>query len=585
MRERASAAKRTGEKAGNRARGRKKIEVLRACFSWRRILGLLGLIWLPVGFARCQQAVEPPPTATPVRTADAVCSKCHEQIFQNYLGTPMANASGSAVSGAIPGSFTDEVSGVEYSVFSKDGGVWLAYERPSSKGLSGQQKLDYFLGSGAHARTYLYSLHGYWFESPAVYYAEKHGYDMRPSYHRDKEMPFNLPLNAGCLRCHVSGTQKEDPGTLNHYSGSPFLHVGITCEACHGDTTQHVASGGKTALVNLANLDPERRESVCLNCHLEGDSNIDHRGRSLMNFRPGDRIVDYASYYVRAGAGATNRGVSQVEALDLSMCKRMSGDHMTCTTCHDPHYSPMAAERGTYFRQKCLACHTEPRFATAHYSKTPDCTSCHMPQREAPDLAHSEWTDHRILRQPAAAKPAVPTNEEAKLVSVPGIRETPNERDLALAYYNMVENGNIAFAESAWTLLQTAEKADPQDPDVLVTLGFLAEVRGDRSQASEYYQRTLQLDPTRYTAAMNLAVLMARAGKLQDAADLWQKTFGHNEDITGLGMNLAAARCMLGDKTAAEDVLKRVLVYSLDHQPARQELNAMESGEQTCPAR
>ena len=495
----------------------------------------------------------------------------------------MANASGVAVNGAIPGGFTDKVSGVEYRVFTKDGGVWLSYQRPPGRELSGLQKLEYFLGSGSHARTYLYSIHGYWFESPAVYYAEKRGYDMRPSYHHDTEMPFNLPENAGCLRCHVSGTQKEDPGTLNHYSGPPFLHVGITCEACHGDPAQHVASGGKIPLVSLAKLDSERRDSVCLNCHLEGDSNIDHRGRSIMNFQPGDRIVDYASYYVRAGAGATNRGVSQVEALDLSMCKRMSGDRMTCTTCHDPHYTPTAAERGAYFRQKCLACHTEPKYATAHYSSTPDCTSCHMPRREAPDLAHSEWTDHRILRQPAAAPPPSSGNEEPSLVPVPGIREAPNQRDLALAYYNMVENGNVSFANSAWTLLQTVEKADPQDPDVLIALGFLAEARNDRVKAAEYYEMTLQQDPNRYTAAMNLGVLMAGAGKLQAAADLWQKTFARNEDITGLGMNLATARCLLGDKEAAEDALKRVLIYSPDHQVARRELDALESGEKTCP--
>jgi hypothetical protein len=34
--------------------------------------------------------------ATPVREADAICSKCHQDIFRKYLGTPMANASGLA---------------------------------------------------------------------------------------------------------------------------------------------------------------------------------------------------------------------------------------------------------------------------------------------------------------------------------------------------------------------------------------------------------------------------------------------------------------------------------------------------------
>jgi predicted CXXCH cytochrome family protein len=551
----------------------------------RRMLALAGVVSVccTVGSGAPQQTPQTP-LATSVRSADAVCSKCHQQIYDKYISTPMANASGLASEGVIPGGFTDEVSGVQFRVFTKDGAAWLSYDRPGT-GLQGQQQLEYFMGSGSHARTYLYSRNGYWFESPAVYYSEKNGYSMRPSFHHDKEMPFNLPIDPGCIRCHVSGALEQDPGTQNHYSGLPFLHGGITCESCHGDTTKHVASGSKVALVNLAKLDTERRDSVCLNCHLEGDSNIDHAGISIGDFKPGDSITDFVSYYVRAGAGASNRGVSQVEALNLSMCKRMSGAQMTCTTCHDPHYTPPAEKRAAYFRAKCLSCHNEAKFAASHYSKTPDCTSCHMPQRQAPDLAHSEWTDHRILARPQAAVADTSADQGAPtLIPVPGVRETPNSRDLALAYYNMVENGHQEFAGQAWTLLQATLTSDPNDPKVLVALGFLAEVKGDRTEAAQYYQATLKADPRNYTAAMNLAVLIARSGDLKGAASLWQTTFDRNEDITGLGMNLAAVRCMLGDKAAAEQALQRVLFYSPDHEAARQELAAIESGQQPCPA-
>jgi predicted CXXCH cytochrome family protein len=550
-----------------------------------RGLGLLSLILLPVKSAKCQQAIQPPALASPVSSADASCAKCHEKIFRSYLATPMANASGLAVDGAIPGGFTDKDSGVAYRIFVKDDAVSLAYDRPGERELHGQQKVEYFLGSGSHARSYLYSINGYWFESPAVYYAEKSGYDMRPSFEHEKEMPFNLPLNAGCIRCHSSGALKEDPGTLNHYAGQPFQNVGITCESCHGDTAQHLQSGGKAQPVNLAKLDSDRRDSVCLDCHLEGDSNIDHHGRSVMNFKPGDRITDFVSYFVRAGAGAANRGVSQVEALNLSMCKRASGDRMSCTTCHDPHFSPPAAERAGYFRGKCLGCHTDSKYSTEHFISTPDCTSCHMPRKEAQDLAHSEWTDHRILRHSDAVAPAADAGGGPSLIPVPGVRQDSNDRDLALAYYNMVANGDSAFAERAWPLLQAAEKADPRDSDVLVALGFLAQVQGDRSDASQFYEMTLKQDPSSYTAAMNLAVLMARAGQLEAATGIWQKTFARNEDITELGMNLAAADCLLGDRQAALQVLQRVLVYSPDHHAAHQELSAVESGQQPCRAK
>lgn len=581
---------RTAYPFGEAPTNQRSINVLSHFFRFARmrvapafLLALALSPWVPCGFSRPRRAPQTPSLATPIRIADAVCAKCHLSIFESYLTTPMANASGLARDGAIPGGFTNDVSGVQFRVFTKNGRAWLSYDRPDTP-LQGQQELEYFLGSGTHARTYLYSQNGYWFESPTVYYAEKNGYSTRPSFQRDKEMPFNLPVDAGCIRCHVSGALKQDPGTQNRYSGPPFLHGGITCESCHGDSTQHVASGGKIQLVRLATLDPERRDSVCLNCHLEGDSNIPHRGVSIADFKPGDRITDFVSYYVRAGAGATNRGVSQVEALNLSMCKRISGDRMTCTTCHDPHYTPSATQRASYFRAKCLTCHNESKFATAHYSRTPDCTACHMPQKQAPDLAHSEWTDHRILARPQDSLEES-TDEPPNLIPVPGVREVPNSRDLALAYYNMVENGHAEFAKQAWALLQVTLNTDPNDPEVLVALGFLAEVNGDRAQASQYYEATLKNDPGNYTAAMNRAVLLARSGDLKTAAELWQSTFARNEDITGLGMNLAAARCMLGDKTEAEQVLQKVLYYSPDHQAAREELAAIQTGQQPCPAR
>ncbi len=45
-----------------------------------------------------------------------------------------------------------------------------------------------------------------------------------------------------------------------------------------------------------------------------------------LNYRPGESIFSYLSYYVRADAKLTARGVSEVEQLDRSTCKRTSGD-------------------------------------------------------------------------------------------------------------------------------------------------------------------------------------------------------------------------------------------------------------------
>jgi predicted CXXCH cytochrome family protein len=544
---------------------------------------LIALSCAGSGFSR--QTAAPAPKVTSVRQFDAPCAKCHHQIYQQYLATPMANASGLATDGITPGTYSDAPSGITYRVLQRDGAAWLRYDRAGDENLHGEQKLEYFMGSGNHARTYLYSINGYWFEMPIAYYREKGSYDMRPSFQGQKEMPFNLPQNAACMRCHMNGAQVEDPGTRNHYKGLPFLHGGIACEDCHGDASGHVAHGGNGSILNPAKLDAERQVGVCLLCHLEGDVSVEHRGRSIMNYKPGDRIADYISYFVRSGAGGTNRGVSQVEGLYLSTCKRMSGAKMSCTTCHDPHSSPTAEERTSFYRTKCLTCHTDAKYATTHFNSTPDCTSCHMRKREAPDLAHSAWTDHRILARPDEVAPSQTHGGAVELISVPGVTSEATPRDVAVAYYQLVAAGEMSVAERARGLLEDVARSDPGDSDVVADLGFLAYLRGDPQKAAVFYESALSFDPNNFNVAIDLGVLLARSGNLQRAADLWSSTFGSNEDITELGMNVATAQCSLGERTAAEDALRRVLIYSPDHRAAQQELKAIKSGHQTCPPR
>ena len=125
----------------------------------------------------------------------------------------MANASGLAMDGMTPGTYSDEASGITYRVLERDGAAWLRYDRPGDNNLHGEQKLDYFMGSGNHARTYLYSINGYWFETPIAYYKEKGSYDMRPSFQGEKEMPFNLPQNA---RMHAMPYERSASGGSRH---------------------------------------------------------------------------------------------------------------------------------------------------------------------------------------------------------------------------------------------------------------------------------------------------------------------------------------------------------------------------------
>jgi hypothetical protein len=498
--------------------------------------------------------------AVPVKQADAVCANCHAEIFRKYLDTPMANASGLATDHLIPGDFTSISSGTKYRIHAEDHAAWLDYDDPQTPPAKGRMKLDYFLGSGHLGITYLYSLDKYLLESPVAYYTSANGYDMKPGFGGLREMPPAIPMEAACLRCHMSGVQHSDPGSLNHYAEEPFHSGGITCESCHGDTSEHVLTEGKAAVVNPAKLDPERRDSVCMSCHLEGDVSVEKDGRSPVDFKPGESITRYLSFFVYATAGATARGVSEVEQFNTSMCKRASGSKRSCTNCHDPHYTPPATERAAFYRGKCLACHNQPSFAREHHPENPDCTSCHMPRSKAENIPHVAWTDHRILRHPTLNLADASPVQSDDLVPIFSSSSTP--RDLALAYYAAAMEGHSSDRARAYTMLAAAHQASPDDVQVLRSLGILAGTGGDSQLAGILFRDVLKLSPTDQTSASNLAVLEAKTGDLQGALALLQPVFNRNQDSLGLAMNLAAVECMLGNGTAARSTIETALRYN-----------------------
>lgn len=521
--------------------------------------------------------------ADTVLHADASCAKCHRSIYRNYLKTPMANASGPASQVAIPSTFRDKSSQVTYSIATGNNGVALRYARTTPPILAGGYRLDYYLGSGHRGRSYLYSIDNYLFEAPISYYTAKKSYDLRPGYSNAQEMPAALLLNRKCLICHMSGVKSADQGTVNHYSGIPFLHGGITCEACHGDTAQHVAQSGDGGLIKLATLAPVERDSICMSCHLEAETSVPRGGGSLADFRPGDRLTDLVTYFVHAGqAASSGRAVSEVEALNQSGCKRASGDRMSCLSCHDPHFSPPPAERVSFYRAKCLACHSQKKFATAHYSNTPDCTSCHMRKSSTIDIPHDQATDHRILRIPSLPAAAGPVSPDAPLVPVPGVAEAVTNRDLGLAYYSIGLNGDSRAMRHAWDLLSGVVASDPDDVPVLAALGFMARGRGDGTRSANYLSAAYKLDPQDVYVANDLGVLLALSGNKSGARALWRSLFARNQDLVDLGNNLALLECETGDKPAAEATLTQVLAYSPDHQVTRQMLGQIQAGSRRC---
>lgn len=512
-----------------------------------------------------------PQKVTPVRVADAVCAQCHEQIYNSYLHTPMANGSGLAFNRLSPGSFYHQLSHIDYTLENKNGKATLTWRDTRKPGESGQWDLRYFLGSGHLGTTWLYSENHYLFESPVAWYSGKHRYDMKPGMTGVTGMLPGLPMESACMRCHMSDVRPSDPGTLNRYSGLPFLHGGITCESCHGDTRSHVLSGGKVAVVNPVRLDPEKRDSVCISCHLEGDVTVERAGRSTLNYRPGDSISDYLAYYVFTKSDPLARGVSEVEQFNSSMCKRMSGDRMSCTTCHDPHFTPAPAQKVAYYRSRCLTCHNQPAFIKTHHPDNPNCIGCHMPHNGSQNIPHVAWTDHRILArpQPESVEESTATNVLNPIFS-PGA----NQRDLGMAYYLAYIRGNHAEGAEAWKLLNSQKQSIQNDKAALDALGLLDVERGNYSAGEVDFQRVLTLDAKDLTALSNLGVLMAKEGKLEKSVQILGQAFHRNPEEAGLAMNLARIECAMGDVTGVQTTLRTALIYNPDINPIQEFLKS-----------
>jgi tetratricopeptide (TPR) repeat protein len=336
-----------------------------------------------------------------------------------------------------------------------------------------------------------------------------------------------------------------------------------------------VRTKGKAAVLNPAKLDAARRDSVCLQCHLEGETAVYRPDHSLATYRPGDALFDSVAYFVHQGeVGPDGRATSQYEALLQSACKRASGDRMTCTTCHDPHASETtatAAERVAFYRAKCLSCHTGAKFATEHHPEQPDCATCHMPRSKSEDIAHDQVTDHRIQIVKTASQQPHGTAMEAKKngALVPIGDEKPTDRELGLAYAQMTQRGDRGSAD--------------MDPALHTELGFLEQRSGDIHGADGEYRAALAADPDDGTARGDMAILFAGTGDYATAVRLWQRVFDADPAQAAAGYNLALGQCRLGQKEDAEATLKRLLRFAPDDQRARGLAAALAGGTRTCP--
>ncbi len=202
-------------------------------------------------------------------------------------------------------------------VFMRDGKAWMSYGRDHEPALHGESSLSTLLVlDSVDGLTFIRKM-GQWFEAPINYYsierAVGHGSKLRCNEDYAYRSAGGFELSS--LSCY--GCTDGAPRGSQQVRRASFSGAGVGCTACHGDPTQHLAERGHGAIVNPAKLTPVKRDSVCLQCHLEGDVAIYRRGHIACAVSSGGRSRGLCGVFCE---GECRVGGEDGPAVNMKLC-------------------------------------------------------------------------------------------------------------------------------------------------------------------------------------------------------------------------------------------------------------------------
>jgi hypothetical protein len=516
-----------------------------------------------------------------------VCGECHAAIAAQFRNHPMARTLEVVESENVESATVDHVRpkrdatirppGIrEYRVETTHEGM-LHHEQARDRNgrlIYDQSMLvDYAIGSGRRGRSYLIDRDGWLSVSPVSWFANGGQWDLSPGYDSAEHPRFDRQAENRCLFCH-SGRLNFSDRHSEKLESPPFLETAIGCERCHGPGDAHVKRhrsrmlGPETSddpIINPASLAPALRESVCNQCHLQGDVEILRFGRAYRDFRPGQHIGQVWTTFVTGSGVAANQqtvAISHVQQMRESRCFQNSEGRLGCTACHDPHSVPTVAERIEFFRHRCLSCHAERGCQLPmdrRLAQENSCIDCHMSKLDASDVPHTAQTDHRILVRPDQTRtsqlvtnktgqpnvfderayrlPEIEALRARVLLMAKGVELNPQpdsaqaaERELrrimpaapgdvrvldALALMVAIQDRG---PEAVKLWIQALDQpGDDGDDEVLLSLATYFETRRNWGQAAIYFRRLVERRPWEASTLGRYSLVLGNLGRLQDS--------------------------------------------------------------------
>ncbi|HEX6899260.1 MAG TPA: tetratricopeptide repeat protein [Thermoanaerobaculia bacterium] len=478
--------------------------------------------------------------ATPGYIDERACELCHTALAKGYQRKGMARAFRRPrpeidIEDFSAPPFFHAPSGQHMEIRREEGRLvfrrWQtdAQGRPIHKL---EQDVDWILGSGDHARTYLYRTQGgELYQLPLAWYSQTRSWGMAPGFDRPDHEGVLRRVRRECVFCHAS--YPDLPAGGDAYSAPQVfpasLPEGIGCQRCHGPAAEHVwlAWGGvgsreeiRASVFNQGRLPPSQRDEVCMACHLQPTVAIPglrRFGKGDFSFRAGEPLADH---FVQVDVEEEGRPVSErfeinhhPYRLRQSRCWTASAGALTCLTCHDPHERVPEERRAEHYRAACLTCHGDlPRTHALGSANSGDCVSCHMPKRRTQDVVRVVMTDHWIRRQPGGPELLAPLSEsEPVLTGIRLIDSRAPQGALGEVYRAAAVVRMAATAEAVAHLEKSLAAARPAEIEPWLDLAQGQIRRGRFADAERTLQDILARRPEHPQALEWLA--LARAGQ------------------------------------------------------------------------
>jgi Tetratricopeptide repeat len=501
---------------------------------------------------------------------DQACVACHREesnaFHQHSMGRSVTPGAEKIPKQQYDASQNDpfQALGKEYRVERSSDQVvhWETYKDSEGKPVvETKVNVQYTIGSGTHACSYLFMRGDRVIQSPITWYSSKQRWDLSPGFLsvENSDNTFSRPVGTDCLFCHSNHVDSIE-GSMNRYR-MPLFPRGqaIGCERCHGPGGLHVSERSQNlevanhidhSIVNPRHLEPELREAVCQQCHLEGNQRIMRRGRQPFDYRPGMPLqLFYSTLVFVPEEKEEGSFTGHVEQMYASRCFIASQGKMGCITCHDPH-EPLSRIKPDTYRQQCIACHQDKgcSLPVVERQKNQDnCVICHMPRQPSTDIQHTAITDHRILKKRETSRPKTPEPKQGQSPLMHfktgqfKLDDAEAQRDMGIGLSELVKQpspSNKQIAEMALSMLDNALKRWPNDSAALEAKAFLLYIKGQPQIALETIERVLAKSPQRESALSAAANYAIQVGQMD-------KAFTYSREAVNLNPYVSAWRFRL----------------------------------------